>query len=313
VDDVTDSFSQSLILSGSSSALGHGQAIRDIPWRPFHSAHVWVTTWVDYTAKYGFGYVLSNGSFGVYFNDATKMVLAPDGVSWQYVPGGNFTPGSMQTGTITEYPEALKKKVLLLTHFQGFLRSQVAIRVQNTSNGSLATTARNTSNLPIAPSIASNGSSSSSSSTSSPDIGTLMPVSAAETAALEHAAELNRASSSYKSGSLPFMKKLTRAKRMILFRLSNQTVQGVFYDGSSIILSEMGTVVTYLDKFGHYSYHTTANVLNARKRVSSSSAPISPGSVSMPQDDLIGELAQRVRYLRDVVSSSLDSQRGKNS
>ena len=34
---------------------------------------LWVTRWVDYTSKYGLGYVLSDGTFGVVFNDATKM------------------------------------------------------------------------------------------------------------------------------------------------------------------------------------------------------------------------------------------------
>ena len=35
---------------------------------------VWVKKWVDYSAKYGMGYTLSNGCTGVYFNDHSKMV-----------------------------------------------------------------------------------------------------------------------------------------------------------------------------------------------------------------------------------------------
>lgn len=30
--------------------------------------------WIDYTTKYGLGYVLSDGSIGVFFNDATKII-----------------------------------------------------------------------------------------------------------------------------------------------------------------------------------------------------------------------------------------------
>ena len=37
---------------------------------------VWVSRWVDYSKKYGLGYKLSNGCSGVFFNDATKMLLA---------------------------------------------------------------------------------------------------------------------------------------------------------------------------------------------------------------------------------------------
>ena len=33
-----------------------------------------VRKWIDYSSKYGIGYVLSNGNFGVYFNDSTKIL-----------------------------------------------------------------------------------------------------------------------------------------------------------------------------------------------------------------------------------------------
>lgn len=36
---------------------------------------VWVRKWVDFSSKYGLGYFLSNGVFGVFFNDSTKIVL----------------------------------------------------------------------------------------------------------------------------------------------------------------------------------------------------------------------------------------------
>merc|ERR1719155_188936 len=40
---------------------------------------LWVVKWVDYSSKYGVGYILSDGSIGVYFNDSTKIILVPDG------------------------------------------------------------------------------------------------------------------------------------------------------------------------------------------------------------------------------------------
>ncbi len=36
---------------------------------------VWVKKWVDYSSKYGLGYLLSNGTTGVFFNDSTKIIL----------------------------------------------------------------------------------------------------------------------------------------------------------------------------------------------------------------------------------------------
>ena len=34
---------------------------------------IWITKWVDYSSKYGLGYLLMNGATGVYFNDSTKI------------------------------------------------------------------------------------------------------------------------------------------------------------------------------------------------------------------------------------------------
>lgn len=38
---------------------------------------MWVKKWVDYSAKYGLGYLMSNGSYGVFFNDSSKLILHP--------------------------------------------------------------------------------------------------------------------------------------------------------------------------------------------------------------------------------------------
>ncbi len=40
---------------------------------------VWVKKWVDYTSKYGLGYMLTNGATGVFFNDSTKIILDSQG------------------------------------------------------------------------------------------------------------------------------------------------------------------------------------------------------------------------------------------
>jgi hypothetical protein len=45
---------------------------------------VWVVRYVDYTSKYGLGFLFNTGSAGVYFNDSTKIVLSADGTVFQY-------------------------------------------------------------------------------------------------------------------------------------------------------------------------------------------------------------------------------------
>lgn len=37
-----------------------------------------ITKWVDYSVKYGFGFQLSDGSVGVLFPDTTRMLLTAD-------------------------------------------------------------------------------------------------------------------------------------------------------------------------------------------------------------------------------------------
>lgn len=41
---------------------------------------IWVSKWVDYSDKYGFGYQLSDEGVGVMFNDTTKLIMLPNGV-----------------------------------------------------------------------------------------------------------------------------------------------------------------------------------------------------------------------------------------
>ena len=38
-------------------------------------SEIYVMKWVDYSSKYGLGYLLSNGATGVFFNDSTKIIL----------------------------------------------------------------------------------------------------------------------------------------------------------------------------------------------------------------------------------------------
>jgi len=48
------------------------------------TTQVWVTKWVDYSSKYGLGYLLSDLSAGVFFNDSTKVVAESSGNQFYY-------------------------------------------------------------------------------------------------------------------------------------------------------------------------------------------------------------------------------------
>lgn len=40
----------------------------------------WISKWVDYSDKYGFGYQLCDEGMGVMFNDTTKLIMLPNGM-----------------------------------------------------------------------------------------------------------------------------------------------------------------------------------------------------------------------------------------
>lgn len=69
---------------------------------------IWVTRWVDYASKYGVGYILSDGSVGVYFNDSTKIILEPSGLSFDYITRRTQEkPEDRSTYSWENYPEEL--------------------------------------------------------------------------------------------------------------------------------------------------------------------------------------------------------------
>ncbi|EQC30829.1 PLK/PLK-UNCLASSIFIED protein kinase [Saprolegnia diclina VS20] len=93
---------------------------------PPRAAPLWVLQYVDYTAKYGLGYVLSNGSAGVYFNDSTKIIASPDGSTFDYVDrlDAPAVDSPRTTFSAKQFDAALAKKVTLMGHFQEYMKEE---------------------------------------------------------------------------------------------------------------------------------------------------------------------------------------------
>ena len=87
----------------------------------------WVKKWVDYSSKYGLGYLLSNLATGVFFNDSTKIIIDPNGHTFFYYErkavSSTEKQDVMQTYNLTDYPKDLQKKVTLLQHFRSYLEN----------------------------------------------------------------------------------------------------------------------------------------------------------------------------------------------
>jgi len=70
---------------------------------------VYVKKWVDYSNKFGIAYYLSNGSYGVHFNDESKMVLKGVNEELYFLCKENGQ-GVCNQYTSKNYPKELQKK-----------------------------------------------------------------------------------------------------------------------------------------------------------------------------------------------------------
>ena len=85
---------------------------------------------------------------------------------------------------------------------------------------------------------------------------------------------------------MPFLKKWVRTKHAILFRISNRTVQVVFYDRSEVLLSSEAKVITYVSKQGLRTEHSLDQVL-ANNRL---------------------DIAKRLKYTKDIMYRLISTQ-----
>jgi len=187
-------------------------------------ANKWVTRYVDYTSKYGLGFLINDGSSGVYFNDSTKAVHAADSDDFVYVERRKTcsSTGSVNEPvsnyTMSDYPEdALKKKVTLLQHFRSYLLEQ-----QKRAE----------------------------------DAGEVGPLSSME----ERRQDVEDDGSEQQP--MVYMKKWIKTKHAMLFRLSNGTVQVLFHDMTEVLISSEGNLITYVDKEKNRFVHSIAEIAN---------------------------------------------------
>ncbi|XP_042318762.1 serine/threonine-protein kinase PLK3 [Sceloporus undulatus] len=86
-----------------------------------HEHFVWVSKWVDYSNKYGFGYQLSDRSIGVLFNDGTHMTLS---ASWKKVRY-NLTNSKHFSFPASAVPEQLQGQMSVLQYFASYMEQHL--------------------------------------------------------------------------------------------------------------------------------------------------------------------------------------------
>eukprot|EP01032_Pedospumella_encystans_P018691 gene18691-21270_t len=88
---------------------------------------------------------------------------------------------------------------------------------------------------------------------------------------------------------LPFLKKWVRTKHAVVFRMSNRTVQVVFFDRSEVLVSAEARVITHVSKLGQRTEHTIDNVLASGR----------------------ADIAKRLKYTKDVISRLISKEKEK--
>ena len=181
----------------------------------------WVKKWVDYSSKYGLGYLLSNGFSGVFFNDSSKIILNPETNVFFYIE--RRSPDRQEvivTHKIGDYPKDLQKKVTLLQHFKNYLEGDNSNNKNDEKDKDKEREEENNEN--------------NKNEEKEKEIG---------------------------EKPFTYVKKWMRTRHAIMFRLSNKIVQVCFQDHTEIILSSESRIVTYVNKKGERSTYPLSSAL----------------------------------------------------
>ena len=83
---------------------------------------IYIVKFLNYTSKYGIGYILTNGFCGVYFNDCTKIILNPYLDIFDYIKQNDDDMWNIISRyNLNNYPSHLQNKVILLRFFKDYL------------------------------------------------------------------------------------------------------------------------------------------------------------------------------------------------
>ena len=223
---------------------------------------VWVTKWVDYSNKYGLGYVLSNGLIGVYFNDNTKMLLNPNQKRITYVERKiSDKQELLYTFSTKEYPDDIKNKIILFSQFKNYLEDNEKLkqshslhksRDKNHSNKNDSTKRRKTKVEKM------------KQSESKDDI-------------QDNQIDVNN---TIEEIDFIFVKKWLKTKQAMIFRFSNKIIQVCFKDKTQILIHTINKNISYTNKKGEITVYPINKALNSSNH----------------------EMNKRVKYTKEVLA-----------
>ena len=241
---------------------------------------VWVTKWVDYSNKYGLGYILNNGFIGVYFNDNTKMLFNPQQKRITYVERKiSDKQELLYTFSINEYPDDIKNKVNLFNEFKNFLEDEIKIKHSNTLYNS-----KDKNKL----SFELNEEAKEKIKRKSKKINKkqLSVSSDKQNQDDENNFDINN---NIEEIDFIFVKKWLKTRHAMIFRFSNKIIQVCFQDRSQIIIHPLNQNITYINKNGEKSIYPLNKGLNSSNH----------------------EMNKRVKYTKEVLAHMISINKKK--
>ena len=83
-------------------------------------SEICVKKWNDYSSKYGLGYLLTNGNYGVFFNDKSKIILNPKTNHFYFLKRNDKGEEEILSYYINDlnYSDEIKKNLIILDQFK---------------------------------------------------------------------------------------------------------------------------------------------------------------------------------------------------
>ena len=191
---------------------------------------LWVENWLDYSKKYGLGYKLNNGNYGVFFNDCTNIILNSKLNIFFYIENRKSNEESdYKEYTFDNYPIEIKDKIILFKYFKKYINEQIQREEKKNKD-------KNNNNK---------------------DINEIQTE------------KDNIDNNNNNKKSITFMRSWLRTKGAISFKLSDGTMQVVFQDNIQIILFYYFYYLTYINKEGKkvtYLLSTSSYISNEEMR-----------------------------------------------
>ena len=203
-------------------------------------ARVSVIKWVDYSSKYGLGYLLSNGIIGVYFNDCTKMMWNPRTNKLHYIEREvSGEKGMHYTFDLNQVPSESQKKALIFQNFKKYFDEEVNYEKEKEKERKEKAEKEEESELKLCKVKESKKDK------------IIKTGSTKEKPKIENSPEDENL----------FVKKWMKTKQAIIFRLSNKVIQVVFRDRTEIIICN--EAISYKDKNKDLKVYKIDDALNS--------------------------------------------------